>query len=78
MEFQGLIFCLRQGDPLSLMLFILVMDVLGHLIFKAEEEGFLQPLYTPDTCSIGSLYMLMMMLFSYSQMKVKIKLCSAS
>jgi hypothetical protein len=32
---------LRQGDPLSLMLFILVMDVLGHLFSKAAKEGML-------------------------------------
>ena len=35
---------LRQGDPLSPMLFILIMDVLGHMISKAENEGLLQPL----------------------------------
>jgi hypothetical protein len=35
---------LRQGDPLSPMLFILVMDVLGHMILKAADEGLLQPL----------------------------------
>jgi hypothetical protein len=35
---------LRQGDPLSLMLFILVMDVLGYLFLKAEEAGLLQQL----------------------------------
>ena len=35
---------LQQGDPLSPMLFILVVDVLGHMILKAENEGLLQPL----------------------------------
>jgi hypothetical protein len=35
---------LPQGDPLSPMLFILVMDVLGFLITKAEQEGLLQPI----------------------------------
>jgi hypothetical protein len=37
---------LRQGDPLSPMLFILVMDVLGHMIAKAANEGLLLPLST--------------------------------
>jgi hypothetical protein len=35
---------LWQGDPLSPMLFILVMDVLGHMITKATSEGLLLPL----------------------------------
>ena len=35
---------LRQGDPLSPMLFILVMDVLNSLIKKASEQNLLQPL----------------------------------
>jgi hypothetical protein len=35
---------LRQGDPLSPMLFILVIDVLGLLFSKAEEAGLLQQL----------------------------------
>lgn len=35
---------LRQGDPLSPMLFIIVMDVLNSLFMKASTEGLLQPL----------------------------------
>ena len=35
---------LRQGDPLSPMLFILVMDVLHYMVKKAIEEDLLQPL----------------------------------
>ena len=35
---------LRQGDPLSPMLFILVMDVLNSMVSRAATEGLLQPL----------------------------------
>lgn len=35
---------LRQGDPLSPMLFILAIDPLQRLLAKAQEEGLLQPL----------------------------------
>ena len=35
---------LRQGDPLSPMLFILVMDVLNSLFAQADLEGLLKPL----------------------------------
>lgn len=57
---------LCQGDPLSPMLFILVMDVLGVLFTKAEEVGLLQQLSVKKS-SIGSLCMLTMWLFSFIQ-----------
>lgn len=44
---------LRQGDPLSPMRFILVMDVLNSLVLKAEL-GLLQPLLSGGR---GSHYM---------------------
>jgi hypothetical protein len=47
---------LRQGDPLSPMLFILVMDILGDMVSKAEGEGPLQPLSTRSLPQRISLY----------------------
>ena len=47
---------LRQGDPLSPMLFILVMDVLCYLVKKAFEEGLLEPLARRNLQDRISLY----------------------
>jgi hypothetical protein len=40
---------LMQGDPLSPMLIILVMDVLSHLVQRASEDGLLQLLSSVTT-----------------------------
>ena len=56
---------LRQGDPLSPLLFILAMDVLVYMFSKAEEEGLLQQLSNRKS-SIGSPYMLMMLPFLFT------------
>jgi hypothetical protein len=47
---------LRQGDPRSPMLFILVTDVLNSLFTKAEELGLLQPLTRRNIGQRISLY----------------------
>jgi hypothetical protein len=47
---------LRQGDPLFLTLFILVMDVLNSIVVKALEEGLLQPLSSRSIQHRLSLY----------------------
>jgi hypothetical protein len=47
---------LRQGNPLSPMLFIIVMDVLNNLFVKASEVGLLQPLSNRTAGQRLSLY----------------------
>jgi hypothetical protein len=47
---------LRQRDPLSPMLFILVMDVLFYLLKKAANDGLLKPLPANSELSRTSLY----------------------
>ncbi|GJM86847.1 hypothetical protein PR202_ga02745 [Eleusine coracana subsp. coracana] len=47
---------LHQGDPLSPMLFIIVMDVLNSLFMKAGEVGLLRPLSARATNHRISLY----------------------
>jgi len=47
---------LREGDPLSPMLLILVMDVLYYLVRRASEEGLLQPLARRNLQHRFSLY----------------------
>ena len=47
---------LRQGDPLSLMLFILAIDPLHHIIRRATETGTLKPLRDTPVCFRVSLY----------------------
>jgi hypothetical protein len=56
---------LRQGDPLSLMLFILALDVLGCFITKDENDGLLKPLSTRTLQHCVSFYANDVVLFLY-------------
>lgn len=47
---------LRQGDPLSPMLFIIVMDVLNSLVLRAQELSLLQPVLRRGNGQRISLY----------------------
>ncbi|WVZ92630.1 LOW QUALITY PROTEIN: hypothetical protein U9M48_038679, partial [Paspalum notatum var. saurae] len=47
---------LRQGDPLSHMLFIIVMNVLSSLINRASDAGLLQPILARGATQWVSLY----------------------
>jgi hypothetical protein len=47
---------LRQGDPLSPMLLILAMDILGLLFARAEDAGILQPLSPSQRLHRVSMY----------------------
>ena len=44
---------LRQGDPLSFYLFLLVMEVLSQLLFRARSGGFIEGFKVGNTNGIG-------------------------
>jgi hypothetical protein len=60
---------LQQGDPLSPMFFIIVMDVLNSLILKDSEQGLLQPILRQGVGQRVSLYVDDVMLFLQPRME---------
>lgn len=47
---------LRQGDPISPMLFVITMEALNSLIIRADRHRTLTPLPGPAACTRASLY----------------------
>ena len=44
---------MRQGDPLSSYLFILVMEVLSQLLFRARSGGFIERFKVGSSSGVG-------------------------
>ena len=44
---------LRQGDPLSLYLFLLVMEILNQLLFRAKNGGFIERFKVRSSSGVG-------------------------